>query len=596
MQEVLNTISSLIKEYGIIGVLIFIIILLIHDPDRILKIKSIILGCVSSIFRVGEKGYIGSTISYNLDTFFNTTKICTLFSSLKFRFKIKWISGSDDPILKKNGTIIINLSDTRDQTKNILKATQMSLPLLVCPSIRKSVNIEYQNGIDLTLLKKMTDQLGAQAYPVFEKYFLIPTFDNNKDLHDLYTNLVKIDNFGIFIPIFIEELNILSSSYYAEGRTDNITEEIKSFIEYLLKVANRNHGEEIQLLYLEKSFRIGILLVAKRLKAEYLGVKPYLERIRKDFAAGCNKIYIIGFTQNGKFFRDLERILKQDKRYSLKSIRASTNSKLNSYDINLLSLMKNSLLSDNSFQELVETSKVYIGKVIECICSEVLEDLAIFDVNGITSFVFRNECSWSRLISCSDTFKSGHQYSLKVLSIDSTNERLLLTNRKEEEDPKLLSNFPELYSIINIKIVREYTYEFLAFYSEDKIEIIIPKTEISWSDFVDYSKYIDQEIKALIYKVKPDSRIYASIKRNMDNPWSAILEQYPRNSILKGKIIKIDSQGAYFQLPNGLTAFSSSEKISQSKTIRNITEGEIHQVKIDKILTKIKKIYVTMEE
>jgi len=593
MQEIYDFLTNIKKEHGFIGILIVIIIVLIQDPDKILKIKSIIFSGVSSVFKVGNKAYIGSTISYKLNDFFNNDNINHIFNSTKLRFKVKWVIKSDDPTLSENGTIILNLTNNHDQTKNILKATQVSLPLIVCPSIRKSIDIEYQNGIDLTLMKKMTDQLGQHAYPIFEKYFLAPSLDNKAELHELYTKLIKIDNYGIFVPIFIEELNILSSIFYTEGITTDISEDIKDFIEYLLTIANRNLGEEIQLLYIRKHFKIGFLLVAKKLTAESMGVKPYLERIKNDFRKGCEKVYVIGFKSNELFFRDLEKILKKDQRYKITSITDYSKRKFKKNDISLLSIKNNEELSDNSFLELINYNNINVGDTIECISLEVLRDVAIFDVNGISGFVYQKECSWSHIVECPQVFKQNNKYNLIVKDIDNINERLLLSNRHAEQNPNLLSDYPKLNTTIRVKIIYEFKTSFLAQFS-DKIEVIIPKKELSWSSFVEYEKFKNLETDVIVYSLQPDSTILGSIKRNISNPWSSILKQYPRNSELTAEIVNINERGVNFLLPNGLIAFSSNEKVSQSQTEQKIIIGNICTIRIEKIFTKLQKIYVVL--
>ena len=127
------------------------------------------------------------------------------------------------------------------------------------------------------------------------------------------------------------------------------------------------------------------------------------------------------------------------------------------------------------------------------------------------------------------------------------------------------------------------------------MEILILKKEISWANSVEYDKYNGIKTKVLIYEIdKEGSNIYGSIRRNLDNPWSNILQIYPRNSVVESSVLHVNDRGVLFLLPNGLTAFISNEKIINSKTKENFTKGNKHMIQIDKIEVRKKRIYANL--
>jgi len=409
LSELFDFILKLLKEYGIWGVIILLGIIVIQDPDRIIKLKSIFWGGTFRLFKLGTRKYIGTSISYRLNKFFNDDHLNKAFGSSNLRFEVKWVKRIDDPILKQNGTIILNLENTNDQTRNILNATQLSLPLILCSSLRSSINKDYQDAIDLTILKKMTDQIGKFAYPVFEKYFLEPGTEGKMELFELHKKLVRIDTYGIFSPIFIEEINILSSKFYAEAIREDISEDIKDLILYLLSIAERNIGEEIELSYIRKYFKLGFILVAKKAKALSEGASPYVERVGKDFRYSCDKVYLIGFASNTSFYHDLHDLLNSDKRYNVSDVQKvkSLNKDGIIEFIEILSIEKNTDNSDDKFKELVEYHELKNGDTVKCQLLDLMPDLAIFDVYGLTGYLYSKYCSWSRQTKCSDLFFKG---------------------------------------------------------------------------------------------------------------------------------------------------------------------------------------------
>lgn len=592
----LTFLTEWVKQYGIYGVFLIVFFLFMQDPDRILKIKSIFFSFFNWAFKIGKKSFVSSKMTLKLNAFFNDENINHTFRATNFRFKIRWVKKSDDPILKENGTIILNLDNSYDQTRNTLKATQLSLPLIVCPSLRKSINKEYQEAIDLTLMKKMTDNLGQFVFPIFEKYFLKPSIEGNYELSELYSQLIQIDNFGIFTPIFLEELNILSSRFYSEGNTSDITEDIKDFLIFLLSIAEREIGEEIVLNYISKYFRLGILLVAKKIRAELYGTKPYLERVKTHFKNGCDKVYIVGYESNRIFFNRLHRILLQDTRYSTSSLmqHKTRHRSISRNKIDLLSVERNQNYSDQRFRELVDFHKIKEGDFINAKALDVLDDIAIFDIFGLSGFVYQKECSWKKLECCSDVFRKNSSYNLKIIEIDKMNERIVLTNKQSDDDPLLSEEIPKVDDVIEVIIKAECRTYFIS-HDKNGLEILILKKEISWANSVEYDKYNGIKTKVLIYEIdKEGSNIYGSIRRNLDNPWSNILQIYPRNSVVESSVLHVNDRGVLFLLPNGLTAFISNEKIINSKTKENFTKGNKHMIQIDKIEVRKKRIYANL--
>jgi hypothetical protein len=599
MEEIMlivDIILDLIKHYGVWGILLFFIALGIHDPDRIVKLKSIIWKSIYLISNKGKKKYIGSSIEYRLNRFFNDENLNRAFGNNNIRFHINWVKRDNDPILTENGTVILNLESTMDQTRNVLKATQISLPLVFCSSLRNSIKKDYQDAIDFAVMKKIADQLGKNAYPIFEKYFLGPGFDGKPDLLELYKELVRIDSYGIFVSIFIVEINNLSSRFYAEALYTDISDDIKSLIEYLLTIANRGKGEEIELNFLNKYFKLGFILVAKKMKAESEGTSPYINRLTEKLKFICDKVYLIGFSCNTTFFHELDSLLKNDSRYSISNVEKikSTSVEGVSEYIEVMSIEKNKEQSNDVFKDTVIEKKIEQNAYITCQLLESTHDLALFNVFGLIGYLEKKHCSWKRSQNCAEIFTNGNEYTVKILYIDYNNERIMLTNRRDNENPLLVANSPKLKDKIAVEI-NMLTNNYLLGITNDDFEVIIPKEELSWSQFEDPSKYINKKIDIIVYDIlKEDGLILGSIKRNTNNPWININTIYPRDSLISAEVEHVNDFGVYFVLPNGLLGFLRKDKILQSHSVVDYIKGNRFNVVIDKVIGDKKKIYLRL--
>ena len=164
--------------------------------------------------------------------------------------------------------MILRLREDNDQTKNILSAVHTALPHVLCPLIRDNMNSVCEKSIDLSVLKKLADKLGKHGNITFNKYFLRPEADNDKLINELIKKLLQIDKHGLFIPIFINELELLGRIFNSENDKEDYSNQIINFIEYLLKIANREIGEEIELEYIRNPFKLSTILLAKAQRAD----------------------------------------------------------------------------------------------------------------------------------------------------------------------------------------------------------------------------------------------------------------------------------------------------------------------------------------
>jgi hypothetical protein len=284
----LKDILEFIVQYGLAGFLLIVLVLIIHDPNRADKLRALLFLPLFRLFKWGSRQYLASVVGYTA-TEFLTKEVTSLVPSLPdVKLKVKWVESPSDPILSQDGTVILRLQETNDQTRNVLAATRVALPHVICPTLRPNLNHSAQAAVDLTVLRKLTDGLGKHARSIFQRYFLTPEVEENHRIAVLFEKLVQIDAKGTFMPIFLEELNLLGETLYESGDTHDRTDEIGSLLEYLLVEARRRVGEEIALEYFSADFCIGIVPVAKTWTAETRGISPYLTAVDMCIKKGCH--------------------------------------------------------------------------------------------------------------------------------------------------------------------------------------------------------------------------------------------------------------------------------------------------------------------
>jgi hypothetical protein len=255
--------------YGL-GPTFFLVLLflIVQDPNRAFKLRALIVAPFFFLFKWFKREYVASQVSGALNTFFSRE-----LSGNSTKIKIDWIRTEKDPYFQ-SGKLVVRMKRDEDQTMNILTATKYALPKMVCPIFRHHITQTYATAIDFAFLQKIADQLGNHGKSVFKKYFLSPEIEFEPTLANTLQKLIKLDRFGIFTSIFINELDHIGEGLYADANTIDRTPELTNFTDYLCTVADRNIGKEIELMYFSDVFKVSIILLAKSMVASKRGLIP----------------------------------------------------------------------------------------------------------------------------------------------------------------------------------------------------------------------------------------------------------------------------------------------------------------------------------
>lgn len=553
--------GDIIKEVLKIGllptILLIAVFLIVQDPDRAVKLKSII---TEPFFKIGKwfsKEYISSTVSSNVNEFFKRNLYSLLTDSEKYNIKIKWVTKPTDPLLDKHGTLILRLKEDNDQTKNIISAVHVALPHIVCPLFRNSIHQSFIKSIDLTILQKLSYKLGKHGQATFKKYFLDPETNEDKTIGELIRDLFKLDTHGFFVPIFLNELELIGEGIFANNDSNDYTKESLEFVKYLLSIVNRERGENIELNYLKNPFNVGAILLAKAQRADNQGVGPYLNRLRIKLDKGCESIYIVAFAPAFPFFDNLLGTLESHERVFIKNIFNTNEYEVDNYikttKLRIALLRKNDIYVDETFQSKIEASEIEVGKYLPGIIDHISKQESLVNMLGLRAYINRKDCAWTSVKDCNKIFEVGKEYQFQVKSIDKTNSTVNLTRRFDNENPWILDELPKLNEEISLKIVDYDSIKFTCLY-DNKLELYIPTTEVSWFFLTKEikDKLINTDQKAKVIEVNEDEqKIFCGIKQIEDNPWPIIHKSLPKGTELNGKVIEINHHYVDVTLQNG---------------------------------------------
>ena len=212
---------------------------------------------------------------------------------------------------------------------------------------------------------------------------------------------------------------------------------------------------------------------------------------------------------------------------------------------------------------------------------------------GIEGLVHISEFSWTKRVArASDMLSVGDEVQVVVLSVDIENQKIALGIRQTQENPwdTVQERFP-----VGSKIagkVRNFTAYGAFVELEEGIDGMIHVSDMSWTRKINHPSEClqkGQEVEAVVLDVNPkEQRISLGLKQASQDPWADIASKYKVGALVKGKVSKIASFGAFIELEDGVDGLVHISQISDQRVdkvkdaLQAGQEVEARVVKVDR--------------
>ena len=212
---------------------------------------------------------------------------------------------------------------------------------------------------------------------------------------------------------------------------------------------------------------------------------------------------------------------------------------------------------------------------------------------GVEGLVHVTELSWTKRINKpSEVLKADDEIEAIVLGINRDEQKISLGVRQLDTNPWDLAQ--EKYPVgskVTGKIRNLTSYgAFMGL--EEGLDAMIHVSDISWTRKINHPSEVlkkGMEVEAEVLEVDRDNqRISAGMKQLAEDPWETIDNYYKVGDLVKGKVSKLASFGAFVGLEHdidGLVHISqvSEERIDKIKNALNVDEEvNARVIKIDR--------------
>lgn len=243
---------------------------------------------------------------------------------------------------------------------------------------------------------------------------------------------------------------------------------------------------------------------------------------------------------------------------------------------------------DNILERFPIGSKVH-GKVVNLVQYGAFVEIE----KGVEGLVHVTELSWTkRITKPSDVLKINQEVDAVILGINRDEQKISLGIRQLEANPweMVPHNYP-VGARVHGK-VRNLT-TFGAFVElEEGIDGMVHVSDMSWTKRITKPEEFvkkGQEVEAIVLEVDASQqRISLGMKQCVEDPWSEIDRVYHIGDIVKGKVTKLTTFGAFVELPDGIdglvhiSQFSEERVEKVSDVLKRGDEVSARVIKIDK--------------
>jgi len=216
------------------------------------------------------------------------------------------------------------------------------------------------------------------------------------------------------------------------------------------------------------------------------------------------------------------------------------------------------------------------GKLVEGTVKNLTEYGAFIDLGGIDGLLHITDMSWGRVNHPSEIFKVGDTAEVKVLKYNSDTERVSLGLKQITDNPWKTAE--ERYvpgTVVKGRVVSIKDYG--AFIElEEGIEGLIHVSEMSWTRRIKHpSKVLEvgDTVEAVVLDIDASSnRISLGMKQLEPNPYEALREKYPPDTMVKGKIRNIADFGVFVEIEDGIDGLVHISDLSWTQRVRHPSE------------------------
>ena len=239
-----------------------------------------------------------------------------------------------------------------------------------------------------------------------------------------------------------------------------------------------------------------------------------------------------------------------------------------------------------SRRSLIEKERTYaqkklleeleVGQVRSGVVKNIADFGAFVDLGGIDGLLHITDMSHSRISHPTEMVALDQQIEVMVLNVDHEKIKVALGIKQMQPNP--WDGVEERYPVGSIhqgEVVNVMSYG--AFVKlEPGIEGLVHISEMSWVKRINHPSELVQigdEIDVCVLGIdRQGEQMSLGIKQTQPNPWDNVLERYPVDQLVKGRVRNLTNYGAFVELEEGIDGLLHVSDMSWTRKISHPSE------------------------
>lgn len=233
-------------------------------------------------------------------------------------------------------------------------------------------------------------------------------------------------------------------------------------------------------------------------------------------------------------------------------------------------------------------SKLEKGQVLEGTVKNITSYGVFIDLGGVDGLIHITDLSWGRINHPEEIVKLDQKINVVILDFDNEKKRIALGLKQLTPHPwDSLNADLKVGDKVKGKVVVIADYGAFVEIAAG-VEGLIHVSEMSWSQHLrsaqDFLK-VGDEVEAVILTLDREERkMSLGIKQLMPDPWTDILDKYPKNSRHTATVRNFTNFGIFVELEEGVDGLIHISDLSWSKKIKHPSEFTKIGEKIDVVV------------
>lgn len=212
------------------------------------------------------------------------------------------------------------------------------------------------------------------------------------------------------------------------------------------------------------------------------------------------------------------------------------------------------------------------GTILHAMVVDKVKGGLVVDL-GIRGFVPGSHVDLSQAKTRRFEWFVGQSIPLKVIEVDRGKGRVILSHRLAVEEHRR-SRREEILGSLQEGAVVEGTVkritDFGAFVDLGGVDGLLPISEMAWTYIRHPSEVVrrNQQVRVQVLRIDRESgKISLGLKQILEDPWADVTDRYRTGDVVKGKVVRIVTSGAFVRLRD-LDAFLPISELAERRVAK----------------------------